>query len=215
MNEPRSTEFESAEFESALQRCIDPIAAGAGRKRLMREEMLAHLLSSYEQELRRQPDEGAAAEAAIRRMGAPDDLRRQLQATVPGPEHLFFLIANRKETGMLFPIIGVVLWICGAISNHEQVEAGGVVLLWASVFWQMLQRESVVLRRLGPRSPWLVGLVAIAFGPAMILPALAKIKNDAGATVLAVEFLAVGVLITVGGLVLVGSKVWPGRRRIA
>lgn len=210
MNDPRATEF-----ESALQNCIDPIAASAGRKRAMREEMLAHLLSSYDQELRRQPDERAAMDAAIRRMGGPEDLRRQLQASVPLPEHFLILVVNRKETGMLLPIIGIVLWSFGAFSNQQQVEAGGVVVFCASVLWQMFQKDNFVSRRLGRNSPWMVGILGVAFGAAVIMPALAKIKRDAAMTATVAEFLAIGVLITLGSLLLIGNAVWSRRARVA
>jgi hypothetical protein len=61
----------------------------------------------------------------------------------------------------------------------------------------------------------MVGILGVAFGAAVIMPALAKIKRDAAMTATVAEFLAIGVLITLGSLLLIGNAVWSRRARVA
>jgi hypothetical protein len=71
------------QFEALLVRSIGDISASPRRLRNMREEMLSHLVNSYEEELARLGDERAAEDAAIERLGDADELQAQLQASVP------------------------------------------------------------------------------------------------------------------------------------
>src|SRR5262249_11480334 len=52
-------------------------------KMRMRQELLAHLTASYEEEKARLGDDRAAVEAAVRRFGDPKEITRDLQASVP------------------------------------------------------------------------------------------------------------------------------------
>jgi hypothetical protein len=53
------------------------------RKRKMREELLAHLVSIYEEEMQKVDNQQAALEEAKRRFGDPGELTTQLQQAVP------------------------------------------------------------------------------------------------------------------------------------
>jgi hypothetical protein len=89
-----------AEFEAIASRIVRPIFAGIRRRSVMHEEILAHLCEAFKEELVSLNDEPAAADAARRRLGDVDELRRQLQASVPFLERLFYAIFNHKEMVM-------------------------------------------------------------------------------------------------------------------
>jgi hypothetical protein len=62
----------------------------------MHDELLAHLLASYDEERAAGQDPAAAARTALRRLGDPADLRLQLQSSVPLPERLFFHCLSKE-----------------------------------------------------------------------------------------------------------------------
>ncbi len=74
-----------------VERIVHSIRASARRKDKMREELLAHLTGTLEQELANGGDENSALERALRRFGDPDALRRELQASVPAIERILFV----------------------------------------------------------------------------------------------------------------------------
>lgn len=106
MNEDRLREF-----DNQVLRCVKTIIASPGRKRVMSEELLAHLLAAYEDEQLRMNDDRAAAEAAQHRFGNVDDLRRQLQTSVPLLERVVFTCLPRKEKSMRH-----LLWLAGLLA---------------------------------------------------------------------------------------------------
>jgi hypothetical protein len=200
MNDPRLENF-----QAHLMRAIRPIAASPGRKRTMREEMLSHLLSSYQEELGRQADERTAVDTALQRLGNPEELQLQLQASVPFLERVLFLCLDRKETFMSrwLWIVGLVAWVLGSqlsFPHNEQLEFAGIAIFCGCAFWHLCQKDNIALRLIGPRWPWFAGCVAILFGTAVILPAMAKIKNEGVFAALSVESMALGALITLAGL---------------
>jgi hypothetical protein len=67
----------------AVERAVRPVRSSGRRKDRMREELLAHLTASYEEEFARLGDENAARAEAIRRFGEPAALTAELQASVP------------------------------------------------------------------------------------------------------------------------------------
>ncbi len=73
-----------------VERIVRPIRASGRRKDRMREELLAHLTATYQEEFKRDGDEPAALARALERFGNPDDLRRELQASVPIPKQILF-----------------------------------------------------------------------------------------------------------------------------
>jgi len=74
-----------------VERVVRPIRASGRRKDRMREELLAHLTATCHEELAKDGDEPAAVERALQRFGNPDDLRRELQASVTLPERLLYV----------------------------------------------------------------------------------------------------------------------------
>ena len=103
-------------------------------------------------------------------------------------------------------IVGLVAWIIGSLSSiylHEQLEFAGVALFCGCAFWHLWQKDNLALRLIGPRGLWLNGLIAVLFGTAIVLPAMAKIRQQGSFAALSVEALTLGVLITLGGLGLI------------
>jgi hypothetical protein len=74
-----------------IEKAVRPVRAGETRKLKMREELLAHLTSIYEEEFERCGDERAAVEAAQRRFGNPRELSKELQTTVPFADRISYL----------------------------------------------------------------------------------------------------------------------------
>ena len=66
-----------------VERAVRPVRATIARKRRMREELLAHLTSIFDEENEKLGDEQAALDRARQRFGDPSDLSGQLQQTVP------------------------------------------------------------------------------------------------------------------------------------
>jgi hypothetical protein len=200
------------DFEDHLSRVIDPIMASPGRKRIMRADLLDHLQESYRMELGCQADEYAAIEAAITRLGTADELRLQLQASVPRFERVVFSWLDRKETLMsrwLF-VVGVVAIVVGENFHFplvEQVFLGGLALIGGLVLRHLLQKNNLASRLIGSRWPWLVGCVGVLFGTALVLPAMAKMKHEGAFALLQIEFLTVGAMIVLGGLYFIGHAV--------
>jgi hypothetical protein len=71
------------ELKSVVERAVQPVRATIARKRTMREELLGHLASIFEEESQRLGDEQAAVAQAQRRFGDPVELTKQLQQAVP------------------------------------------------------------------------------------------------------------------------------------
>lgn len=99
-----------AQLEQYVERAVGPLRATARRKAVAREELTAHLLDVFEQELRHAGGQGdAALTATVRRFGDCDALTRELQASVPAPERLlFFLLYRERFMWRLMILIGVL-----------------------------------------------------------------------------------------------------------
>jgi hypothetical protein len=200
------------DFDDHLSCVIDPIMASPGRKRIMRADLLDHLRESYRMELDCRADEYAAIEAAIARLGNADELRLQLQASVPFFERMLFLCLDRKETFMSRSlwIVGVVAIVVGdnfRFTQSEQVFLAGMALIVLLVFRHLFQKDNLALRLIGSRWPWLVGCVGVLFGTALVLPAMAKMKHHGAFVLLQIEFLTVGAMIVLGGLYFIAHAV--------
>ena len=156
-------------------------------------------------ELGCQADEYAAIEAAITRLGSPDDLRLQLQASVPVFERVLFACLNRKETFMSrwLWVVGILAIVVGDnfhFIQNEQVLLAGVALISGLLFRHLLQKNNIASRMIGVRWPWLMGLVGVLFGMAVVLPAMAKMKRAGAIDLLQIEFLTLGAMIVIAGL---------------
>jgi hypothetical protein len=97
-----------------VQLTIDPIAASARRKQAMSEELLAHLLGAYEQELNATVSEYDALNAALARFGNIEILREELTQSVPLAERLFYHFSSPREQIMLrWILVGIAVIAIG------------------------------------------------------------------------------------------------------
>jgi hypothetical protein len=87
-------------FSREVDRALAGVAASPRRKREMREELLAHLVGAYEQEVERVGESEAAARAAVGRFGADESLARELERSVPWYERVLWLVLHAKEHRM-------------------------------------------------------------------------------------------------------------------
>lgn len=81
------------ELKTVVERAVRPVRASMARKRKMREELLAHLVSIFEEESRHD-DEQAALERAKQRFGDPGELMPQLQQAVPRCDRCSAILEN-------------------------------------------------------------------------------------------------------------------------
>jgi hypothetical protein len=77
-----------SELNRLIERIVVPIKASRGRKRRMREELLAHLSTVFAEELATAADETAALCATFARFGEPGNVTRDLQEAVPPRDRL-------------------------------------------------------------------------------------------------------------------------------
>ncbi len=102
------------ELEAMLSRAMAPVVASPRRKRCMREELTAHLLSNFCDELAANPDAREAAEAVIRRFGDSATLGRDLADSVPFLERITFGLLHQKERIMLrWLLLGIFIFLFG------------------------------------------------------------------------------------------------------
>ena len=71
------------DLKVVVEQAVRPVRATLGRKRRMREELLAHLLAIFDEETAGCVDATTAVERAKRRFGDPRELTPQLQQAVP------------------------------------------------------------------------------------------------------------------------------------
>ena len=83
MNESTLTQL-----KTLVERAIRPVRASISRKLKMREELLAHVTTVFEEEAVRLGDEQAALERTAQRFGNPSELTGQLQQSVPTSDFL-------------------------------------------------------------------------------------------------------------------------------
>ena len=76
------------ELKILVERAVRPVRATMVRKRRMREELLAHLAATFEEEAARLGDERAALDRAAERFGNPAGLTAELQQSVPRRDRL-------------------------------------------------------------------------------------------------------------------------------
>lgn len=76
------------QLKTIVERAVRPVRATVSRKRRMREELLAHLVTVFEDEAQRLGDEKAAIARAAERFGDPAELAGQLRQTVPRLDRL-------------------------------------------------------------------------------------------------------------------------------
>ena len=141
-------------IEQELARIVDSatrsVRASSSRKQQVREELLAHVDAVFAEELAHHADERAALAATALRFGAAEEVKVDLQSSIPLIERLFLI--SEKE------------------------------LLMSRWFW-------------------LTSVALVAIGPAIILPAAAKYRDEG--IFIAFPFIA-GSAIILAGVAMVG-----------
>ncbi len=109
-NSPRT------ELEAYLDSTLAALQVRGEHKRLMREEMLSHLTCIFDEELVRLGDPQAALNETLRRFGAPEELGKELDSSVPFSERFItWLVAHREKImWFFFMALGVVGTLVGA-----------------------------------------------------------------------------------------------------
>jgi hypothetical protein len=123
-----------------VEQMLEAVPTGDVRKQAMREELLAHLLAVYADELECTQNEKAATAAAKRRFGDAATLSGDLRAAVSWLDWTCFHTFGRKGNLMrwLFVILGVVAFfigtglICPALA--QMVSEGNFIALAATLF---------------------------------------------------------------------------------
>jgi hypothetical protein len=101
-----------------VERVVRPIRALESRKDRMREELLAHLTSIFDEELARLRDRAAAIHEAQRRLGDPTMLTRELQATSPRQEALGVVCERWLRPGHGEPVLRYAFRLTGLLAAY-------------------------------------------------------------------------------------------------
>jgi len=101
-------------FDAHVQSAVDPIPANPLRKRAMREELLAHLIGAYEQELQESESTQIAVAEAKKRFGNLEVFREELRHSVPLLERLIFQFFTPREPIMVrWILLGIAFFLIG------------------------------------------------------------------------------------------------------
>jgi len=106
-----------------VERIVRPVRAMECRKLQMRRELLAHLQLAVAEEVARGQDEAAAIDAAVRRLGEPAELTKQLQRTVPWIQRI--LLAKMSVSP------GIERW--GTETTRKLYGVGPITLMHISI----------------------------------------------------------------------------------
>jgi hypothetical protein len=129
-----------------VERIVRPVNAAERRKLRMRQELLAHLQATADEERGRSPgDERAAIERAKLRLGEPAELTRMLRQSVPVLERVLFarLPTPRRMGKRLSDITGTA----GAFAPGHKALLTGMALLAASPLLLIMTREAIFMTR--------------------------------------------------------------------
>jgi hypothetical protein len=99
-----------------VERMLSSLPASRLRKSMMREELLAHLLALYDEEVGQRGNETLALHEAKDRFGTPSDLSDDLLQSIPFSERVFGNLFPAKENSMwrwLLLVLGVIAILVG------------------------------------------------------------------------------------------------------
>jgi ATP-dependent Clp protease ATP-binding subunit ClpC len=156
------------ELKIVVERVVRPIRAAMDRKRQMREELLAHLVSTFEEEAEKLGDEQAGLAEAKRRFGDPSELSGQLQRTVPAWNRFCFLVEKlRWEPGeSLLHFAGKqVLWTFLGYAASILILLPRILVTWRVSEIGTLVRILVVME---------IASAAISFGSLVLVDRMAR-----------------------------------------
>jgi ATP-dependent Clp protease ATP-binding subunit ClpC len=121
-----------------VERAVRPVRASIGRKRKMREELLAHVVGVFEEESAKFGDEQAALQRTALRFGNPAEVTGQLQESVPAGDSIARFFEGRPGEAAMWLPIRIACW---AIA-WELI--GVTVALFACEWVTMLPREEMI-----------------------------------------------------------------------
>lgn len=116
MNEPL-TDLSITELRVIVERAVRPVRASTSCKKKMREELLAHVSTVYEEEAGKLGDDRAALKRTALRFGNPAELTSQLQESVPASDSIsrFFDFDGRPGDSVLRHAVPIARMV-GAIA---------------------------------------------------------------------------------------------------
>ncbi|HEX4589619.1 MAG TPA: hypothetical protein VH120_06800 [Gemmataceae bacterium] len=179
-----------------VERAVRPVRASIGRKRKMREELLAHVVGVFEEERARLGDDRGALEQTALRFGNPAQVTSQLQESVPSGDSTERFLEGRPGEATLRVLIRIAF---GAVAW----ELLGVIAVLLAADWVTAL----------PREYWITfGYVFLAppvwlFGLAFLTDWIEKgVYDPAGASRLRLALSAAGSLLFV--LLFVAGAAW-------
>ncbi|MBD3673104.1 MAG: hypothetical protein HUJ26_06215 [Planctomycetaceae bacterium] len=151
------------QLERLVEQCVRPVRTDFADKKRMREDLLSHLSSTFEEELERCGDERAALQQTLRRFGNPADVTHELQQTLSW-QHRFSYFTEQIQArqpgesylylGMKHFLYALVLSILTStlilIVRGNNVRTDPATMFW--VFAVILAGMSIT----GSCSQWLV-----------------------------------------------------------
>jgi hypothetical protein len=149
---------------TTVERIVRPVRATTPRKRKMREELLAHLQAIHEDELARLKDPDAAIREAVRRLGDPAELTRQLESSLPAVERYKYAI--ERHCGWRAPesaakyMLRVAVQAFLAFALCSCLAAAGIIarMGWNAADWIAI-RPFIALTLFVPLLEFLIGLL--------------------------------------------------------
>jgi hypothetical protein len=143
-----------------VERVVRPIRSLESRKDRMREELLTHLTSIFDEELARLGDRDAALQEAFRRLGDPAALTRELQATAPRQEAMGVMFERWFRPRRGEPVLRYAFRLSGLLAAYC-----AIVYLGASIITVQLPEPA----RDWPQRMW-IGAVFLLFVTALVFP---------------------------------------------
>jgi hypothetical protein len=179
-----------------VERAVRPVRASTGRKRKMREELLAHVSGVFAEEVAQLSDEGAALERTALRFGNTAEATSQLQDAVPASDCIRRFWEGRPgETALRAGFR--ITWVTGALALvvfAAALFAGGWVSTWP--------REALLLC-VGA----VLALPGYLFGLTILTDWMEKALHGAGRSRFKVALLVVGSWLFM--MLLVAGLTWP------
>jgi Clp amino terminal domain, pathogenicity island component len=190
------------ELMKIVERSVRPVPSSTPRKRKMREELLAHLSTIYEEELARSGQPAFAFKEAARRFGAPGELAQEFQASLPIHERISnfmerFVAYRAPESAGRYSLR--LAWHTFALlAVLLAIVTGGIALRYG---WtddlKTLARVLGAIAVLTPPAQFVIGLAYIKLRDAM-WGAFGSRKSRGRVLVLAVLIAAVAQLYLMG-----------------
>ena len=107
-------ELTLTQLKILVERAVRPVRASVSCKRKMREELLAHVIGVFEEELSRLDDEHIALERTALRFGNPSEMTNQLQESVPARDGITRFFEGRPGESIIWGIVRF-LSVLGAV----------------------------------------------------------------------------------------------------